>query len=495
MDEQAFIAGIADATGDNALRLVFSDWLEENGQSDRAELIRVQIALADPPEDLGEYRALRAREAKLLMWHEKKVIGPLKKLGVRGWRVRRGLVDWVLMSVPRFVKDGEQVLALTPVQSVKLTGARRGIDALAACPALARVRGLDLSNNGLGEAHLRTLLSARLAELQQLDLSDNSIRAGGVRALADSPHLPALRRLALQNVDMGEEGARALAGHIAYPRKYARSVNLAGLVALDLRRNVIYEEGVTELAHSPHLAGLTELSLSPLWGKDVEALEESRFLKSLTVLRISGKDFSEGIDGLLECSFIKRLRVLELAQTGAEDRHAETIADCRHLGKLEHLNLGGNRITDDGLLALASRGKMPRLRWLELRNNQITSTGVRALCDSPLVSEVRELNLAANQLTDDAARAIAKSKHFPHLCGLSLNGNQIGDEGATALARSPLLQQLEELNLAGNPIGETGGAALCRAAHEAGISQRGGNTYWVEYDRTRREPLREREWG
>jgi uncharacterized protein (TIGR02996 family) len=57
VDEQAFLTAIAAAPDDEALRLVYADWLEENGRAERGELIRVQVALADPPEDLAEYRA------------------------------------------------------------------------------------------------------------------------------------------------------------------------------------------------------------------------------------------------------------------------------------------------------------------------------------------------------------------------------------------------------------------------------------------------------
>src|SRR5262249_32506434 len=180
--------------------------------------------------------------------------------------------------------------------------------------------------------------------------------------------------------------------HVEYPLEYAASVNLSGLVALDLRENVIYEEGVTELAHSPHLAGLIELSLSPIWGKDAEALSESRYLRNLTTLRISGKNFSEGIGLLLSCRFAKQLRVLELYGTGATDEDAEDLAD-RHLAKLEHLNLGGNSIGDDGVRVLASRARIPRLRRLDLNKNEVTSEGVGSLCGSSLVQELRELNL------------------------------------------------------------------------------------------------------
>jgi len=493
MDDQAFITAIRAAPDENDLRLVYSDWLEENDQRERAELIRVQVALADPPEDWASYRALRTREAALLDNYGKKWFGPLKKLGVRNWVLRRGLVERVTMPAHRFLEHGEELLALAPIHSVKLSAARQVVGALAKCSHLARLTGLDLSGNKLREADVRTLLSPRLSRLRRLDLSDNPLGPGGVAALTGSPHLAGLQRLALRGVRMGFDGARALAGHVAFPRNFAASVKLAGLIALDIRQNEIYEEGVSVLARSPRLAGLIELSLTPSTGKSSEELNESRYLKNLTTLRISGGDFGEGFGLLMQCRFIKQLRILELNETEALDRQVERIADCRHLTQLEHLNLGGNRISDVGLLALASRGRMPRLRWLDLNKNQITSAGVQALCDSTLVQELRELNLADNSIDDDGARALAGCPRLSRLNGLVLSQNAITEAGAEALAGSPLLGQLEGLNLYDNPIGEKGASVLCRAAHQAGIPQRGGNDYWVDPQRSRRERFRESE--
>lgn len=45
-EEQAFLDAIRDAPDDDTPRLVFADWLEEHGQPERAEFIRVQCELA-----------------------------------------------------------------------------------------------------------------------------------------------------------------------------------------------------------------------------------------------------------------------------------------------------------------------------------------------------------------------------------------------------------------------------------------------------------------
>ena len=45
-DRDAFIQAICASPGDDLPRLVYADWLEENGQAERAEFIRLQIRMA-----------------------------------------------------------------------------------------------------------------------------------------------------------------------------------------------------------------------------------------------------------------------------------------------------------------------------------------------------------------------------------------------------------------------------------------------------------------
>src|SRR5262245_25219775 len=45
-DESAFLAAVIANPDDDAPRLIYADWLDENGDSERAELIRLQCQLA-----------------------------------------------------------------------------------------------------------------------------------------------------------------------------------------------------------------------------------------------------------------------------------------------------------------------------------------------------------------------------------------------------------------------------------------------------------------
>ena len=49
--ETAFLAAILERPEDDFPRLVYADWLDENGDPARAEFIRLQLQLArEPPE-------------------------------------------------------------------------------------------------------------------------------------------------------------------------------------------------------------------------------------------------------------------------------------------------------------------------------------------------------------------------------------------------------------------------------------------------------------
>src|SRR5262245_34261965 len=67
MDEQTLIGALHEHPDDDAARLVYADWLEEHGETVRAQLLRVQlerkkVSAADP-----RARALDQREKALLV--------------------------------------------------------------------------------------------------------------------------------------------------------------------------------------------------------------------------------------------------------------------------------------------------------------------------------------------------------------------------------------------------------------------------------------------
>ena len=66
MSHAAFLNGIRMVPEDDIARLVYADFVEEEGDPARGEFIRVQVALARTPESEPARRTLEDREHALL---------------------------------------------------------------------------------------------------------------------------------------------------------------------------------------------------------------------------------------------------------------------------------------------------------------------------------------------------------------------------------------------------------------------------------------------
>ncbi len=70
-DHDAFLRTILDRPDENGPRLVYADWLEEHGDTRRAELIRVQIQMVRIPDRYGKHwHQLKSRQDVLLKSHK-----------------------------------------------------------------------------------------------------------------------------------------------------------------------------------------------------------------------------------------------------------------------------------------------------------------------------------------------------------------------------------------------------------------------------------------
>jgi uncharacterized protein (TIGR02996 family) len=220
---EAFLQAIMEDPDDDASRLVYADWLDEHGDADRAEFIRVQVELARPPEDGPRRDALRRRERRLLRdhraaWEAARPAGTTKGAFVRGFLVPR-----LKEPADRFVRRRPEDFGPFPLWHITLTGlanapdqARR-VAELAACPHLLRAGGLSLTANAIGpEGAERFAACPHLAHVTALGLRRNWMRAAGVRALVGSASWPRLTHLDLGGNWIEDEGAAAL----AWPRSW-----------------------------------------------------------------------------------------------------------------------------------------------------------------------------------------------------------------------------------------------------------------------------------
>ena len=256
-----FLNAILDAPDDDAPRLLFADWLEERGDPDRAEFIRVQIALARQPAADGA-AALRARQHVLQARHDAEWSGPVGGVAF-AWDYGRGFIEAVEARAEAFLDGADELFRRAPVRRVRLhwdhspSAAASLTPRLADCPALARLTGLDLSGNFLGSDGLQSLLaSAWLTRLTSLDLRECRISDRGVRALALWPYLAQLTRLDLSHNEIGAAGVRLLARALE-----VRATGGDGprLRSLPLQGNPLGEAGRRAVLSSPLLTRAADL--------------------------------------------------------------------------------------------------------------------------------------------------------------------------------------------------------------------------------------------
>jgi uncharacterized protein (TIGR02996 family) len=128
-----------------------------------------------------------------------------------------------------------------------------GMQALADSRVTGWLRVLNLSGTRPGVAGVRALTAekSRLARLRSLDVSDNGLGPVAVELLAEAAGLRKLRVLNLSGNPVGDAGAAAL----------ANSRHLSELLELDLGDAGVGDAGAQALAESPHLGNLLRLNL------------------------------------------------------------------------------------------------------------------------------------------------------------------------------------------------------------------------------------------
>src|SRR5882672_259803 len=91
LDRDAFLRTIRERPDDDGPRLVYADWLEEQGDP-RGAFIRIQCELAKLPPWHSRRPALEEREADLLAVHDYEWLGRPPRT-VFNWEFQRGFVD------------------------------------------------------------------------------------------------------------------------------------------------------------------------------------------------------------------------------------------------------------------------------------------------------------------------------------------------------------------------------------------------------------------
>jgi uncharacterized protein (TIGR02996 family) len=353
-DEQPFLEAIFARYHDDGPRFIYADFLDDAGDPERGELVRVQVALSRMTEDHPGHADLKnqeaeLREANIVRWSEH-----LSDLDLEQCEFRRGVLDSVVVGAATFLEKGEELFRRVPIRRVQLRDSATVMPELVVSPLLANVRELVLCGDNLGNGGVNLLTrSPFLKELEMLDLGFNGINDAGVNILARAGTMPNLSSLSL-------------------------SAN-----------GFITSAGIMYLAASPFFGNLTSLDI---FGNDIDdsglkAIIASKSLSLLRTLRLSENHIGDaGISALARSTLLERMLTqssqLEIRTNQIGPSGIEVLAGSPILMRCTSLNLNHNEIGNAGLAAILRSPHLQNLQVLKVSHNQISDSGIEKLRES-----------------------------------------------------------------------------------------------------------------
>jgi uncharacterized protein (TIGR02996 family) len=314
-------------------RLLLADWLDDHGESDRAEFVRLQCRLVALDEADAGRESLRRRERELLDRHEADWLGPVLALPLESWSWRRGLLHLAVRGAT--------------IRSREFLGLVGG-------EALAWAEGLTLHEQTEHEM-IRCLQSPVLREVNGLTLERACLNEAVADALEDCPHLGRLRFFTWHATGRYPSSIPSWDDRLDWVRRQNEQVFslpvFRRVSRLKLRSRFLPPETLGPLDRLPEL---TELDVSHCgWVGGLRGLHRRDFFSRLT-------SFEAGYNDLMH---------EDLGQYGGENSIA-ALADSPNVANLRHLGLADNDLTRWDARRLIESPHLGRLTSLDLRDNK-----------------------------------------------------------------------------------------------------------------------------
>jgi uncharacterized protein (TIGR02996 family) len=455
--QSAFLADIAGNPEDDAPRLVYADWLEENGEPERARFIRAQCRMASMGRYELERYDLEGEAEALLKKHGKKWLKPIAKI-TTNVEFKRGFPHRISLPAAKFVAQGADAFAAAPtLREYRVLQPKAAWEELLACPVLEKLASFDVGHQpGITIPRVQALAKARtLRNLRELNLADVPLS----RTIADlgrSPHLVGLRKLNAYKCALGSAGLSAL-----LRAKFAGS-----LTDLNVSQNELDAAAVSKLARWKGAAGLEVLTLSEYHqylsrlrlGDDAASAFAAGDWSGLRHLTLFFHEMgSAGLAALGGCASLSGLRSLNISYK--PDQGMAGLLSSPHLAGLENVRLNAQA----DLTALATAPMLPNLRHLHIGGTGVAS--LEAILSKPASAGLRELSLGSSGTRPDGrafAEIIAGASHLTNLRHLALSGLPLGVEGARAFGGAGHLAGLVELELSWGCVDEKSALALAK---------------------------------
>lgn len=374
---------------DRELRLVFADWLEEEGDP-RSQLVRFQCQLDGMTTGDKGYSTLRAKERKL--FRQFGAFGTLPEDFKAQWEPRAGFIEWIQTTPTRFLNYAEELCARAPVRELLLKGPCSRFADIAKLPELAQIRSIELKQSKINQASFAALVrSPHLSGLKSLRLHSDELgssTSGAASAVdfANASFIQGLEELRLSGTEINNTFTQV----IAFSDCNLRSLTLG---------YEVFDPALRSIGHSAGLRSLQELNLSgrrqQFTADGLQAFGDSEFEVPLKKLAI--RPVASGFASAFASPRFEFLEKLEVAWTNVGNTGLHEVLN--HLNHLVDLRISEGGITDEGARALANSPLLGKLQKVHLTSNSITVKGVKALLESDYFTKKTKFYLNANNIS------------------------------------------------------------------------------------------------
>jgi uncharacterized protein (TIGR02996 family) len=399
----ALLEDICAHPADDGLRLIYADWLDDNGDPERAQYIRQQVS-----GESVEWDTWYNQERE---WKNAMPTIP----GIEWVGFQRGFVETINVNdVAAFEQAAPLIRRTIPLRGVHLSAVSPGV---LARPCFAGLDFLSLYGKCITDDNAAQFADAenlRTLTGLYLNLSPSSLTTAGLRVLFGGPNLRGLRSLNLTGPDGRRFGAEAV--------------------------QILADSVLAQLTGDLCLYGWD------LAGPAAAPIAVARHLASLRLVSTNMGD--AGIEALCSAGMPAGLDWLLLSSNVIGPAGAAQLADCGSLAPVDCLVLHDNPLSPEGVIALAERASF-RPRSLFMSNTRGGDGGILALAASPLLGGIEHLQYGSNGVTLAGAAALTTSPHVGRLHTLDLRGNRLGDEGERLLSSAPALAGMKELSIWG----------------------------------------------
>jgi len=205
-DESALLAAILAHPDEDTPRLMYADWLQENGQPERAEFIRLQIELTREYTVEGDNRQFDIQERNRVAWAPHL---PLDHSDRWAWYFTRGMPEELRCEAAAYFEHHRKLTAGSHIRELTLIDASvTHLVGLAEIGWPASVISLGLQEcskaNRFGLDYdctngiVSLVSSGRMCQLRSLRFQMYGISDIAVRAIVDSPNSAQLASLTIR---------------------------------------------------------------------------------------------------------------------------------------------------------------------------------------------------------------------------------------------------------------------------------------------------------